>query len=124
MTSSILCNLSDANALIIQARDEWLDEVFINLGVPDEVKAHVENVQAYRMEMYALGIEADLKANGEINVYKKRWHTGETEEQSGWLDASDQDLVAQWKTPERIRRVEGKSVYYEIKLNEWSIKKR
>ena len=116
----ILCNLSDANNIILEARSEWINNVFDILNIPDEV-FNVNDIRSYRMNMEELGIEVILDSNGEVNVYRKVWHDDGFN--AGWLPVTDKDLVAQWKTPERIMRTDdGKNVYYEIHLKSWSIK--
>ncbi|KKL28686.1 hypothetical protein LCGC14_2372650 [marine sediment metagenome] len=120
MTEIILCNLSDANKIINEERLYWVNEVLDALSVPEETY-DVSTIDEYRANMDELGIEVELRTSGDVDVYKKEWHEGETEESSGWLPPTKEHLVAQWREPTRIRKVEGKDVYYELHLNEWSI---
>lgn len=120
MAKVILCNLSDANNVVNEERMYWIFEVLEDLGVPDSV-FEATDIRDFRYDMEELGIEVDLCSNGDVNVYKKHWFEGPTEETSGWLPPTDIHLVAQWKEPKYIRKKEGKEVYYEIHLNEWSI---
>lgn len=120
----ILCNLSDANETIKEARDEWIIEVLLALGVPEEtIELGFDDIgrDDFIYEMNEIGISVELYSNGEVDVYKKVWINGPTEESSGWLPPTKQHLVAQWKIPERIRKIEGNEVYYELHLREWSI---
>ena len=120
----ILCNLSDANETIEEARDEWIIDVLLALDVPEEtVELGFDDVgrDDYIYEMDNLGILIELYSNGEVDVYKKVWFNGKTEEASGWLPPTKQHLVAQWKTPEKVRRIDGDEVYYELHLKEWSV---
>ena len=124
VAETILCNLSDAIETIEEARDEWIIEVLLSLGVPeDTVELGFDDVgrDDYIYKMNELGISIELYSTGEVDVYKKVWITGSTEESSGWLPPTKQHIVAQWKTPERIRRVNGDEVYYELHLREWSV---
>lgn len=120
MANVILCNLSDAQEVIKEERLYWINEVLDALGVPDEV-FEASDISDFRYEMEGLGIEVELHSNGNVDVYKKQWHTGPTEETSGWLPATKDHLVAQWKEPTYVRRKEGREVYYELHINEWSI---
>jgi hypothetical protein len=126
VAETILCNLSDANETIAETRDEWIIEVLLALGVPeDTIELGFDDVgrDDYIYEMNELGISVELYSTGEVDVYKKVWITGKTEESSGWLPPTKQHIVAQWKNPERVRRVDGNEVYYELHLREWSTKK-
>lgn len=118
MADIILCNLSDANEIINEARLDWINDVFDTLQIPEDV-FNVADIREYRLNMNDLGIEVLLHANGDVDVYKKIWH--ETRYNAGWLPVSEEQLVAQWKTPKRTMRVQGKNLYYEIQLNEWAI---
>ena len=120
MSDMILCNLSDANKVIEEARNEWIKDVLDSLGVSEEI-LQLTDIRQFRHEVAnGLGIEVELKANGEVDVYKKRWNDSYLEELQGWLPTKKEHLVAQWKEPKRVRRVENKDVYYEIHLNEWT----
>jgi len=121
MGDVILCNLSDANDVIAEARLYWTYEILSALNVPDEILFELKDINDYRYEMEGLGIEVILKDNEEVDIYKKEWHEGPTEETSGWLEPMEEHLVAQWKKPHRVRKVEGKDVYYEIHINAWSM---
>lgn len=120
MSNIILCNISDTTKTIAEERLYWISEVLDALGVPDDV-FDATDIREYRYDMEELGIEVELHSSGNVNVYKKKWHDGQTEEQSGWLPAAEEYLVAQWKEPTYIRKVEGRDAYYEVHLNEWSI---
>jgi len=117
--------MSDAAEIIEEARNEWIIETLMALNIPEEIIElgydDGSGRDDYIYEMNELGITVELYSNGEVNVYKKVWITGATEEQCGWLPPKKQHIVAQWKTPEKIRRVEGNEVYYEIRLREWSV---
>jgi len=120
MSNVILCNISDAQQVIDEERLYWVSDVLDALNVPDEV-FDATDIRDYRYDMEQLGIEVELHSNGDVDVYKKQWHEGPTEDSSGWIPPTEDHLIAQWKEPTRIRRIEGKDVYYEIHLNEWSI---
>lgn len=120
----ILCNLSDANKITKEVRDGWVIEVLLALGVSEEiVELGFDDIgrDDYIYAMNELGISVELYSNGEVDIYKKVWIEGETEESSGWLTPTKQHMVAQWKNPERVRRIKGNEVYYELHLEEWSI---
>jgi hypothetical protein len=120
MSTTILCNLSDAQKVIDEERLYWISEILEALGVSDEL-FDATDIRDFRYGMEDIGIEVELHSNGNVDVYKKQWHEGLTEERSDWLPATEEHLVAQWKEPTYIRKVEGKNVHYELHLNEWSI---
>lgn len=120
MSGVILCNLSDIRQLINEERQYWLFDLLDALGVPDEVY-DAGSIDEYRESMDELGIEIILKTSGDVDVYKKQWYEEDNEENCGWLPVTKDHLVGQWKEPKRIRKVDGKEVYYEVHLNEWSI---
>jgi hypothetical protein len=75
--------------------------------------------------MNKYGLEIELFTNGNVDVYKKTWHESNKSDGSGWLPATNSNLIAQWKEPDYIKIIDQKSVYYEIRLNEWSaVRKR
>ena len=120
MGDVILCNISDANNVIEEARFDWIHSVLSNLNVSEEI-FDVKDIREFRHELSNnLGIEVELKSNGEVDIYKKQWNNHSLEELQGWLPVKKEHLIAQWKEPKRIRKVEGKDVHYEIHLNEWS----
>lgn len=127
MTETILCELSDASEVTEEARDEWIIDVLLSLGVSEELielgYSSGDDYDEFRYSMNELGIDIELLSNGEVNVYKKVWVDGPTEESSGWLPPAQEHLVAQWKNPERVKRISqnGDEVYYELHLREWSI---
>ena len=125
VTETVLCNLSDANDTIKEVRDEWIIEVLLALNIPEDIiELGFEEAQEredYTYEMNELGISVELHSNGEVDVYKKVWINGETEENSGWLPPTQQHLVAQWKIPEKVRKLNGSEVHYELRLREWSV---
>lgn len=120
MANIILCNISDHVQVVEEARLDWTLGVLEALGVPDKV-FDASYIRDFRYDMEEFGIEVELCTNGNVNIYKKVWHEGNTEQMSGWLPVKEEHLVAQWKEPKFIRKIEGKEVYYEVHLNEWSI---
>lgn len=120
MSDVILCNLSDSRKSIEEERLYWISDVLDALGVPDEV-FDATDIRDFRYDMEGFGIEIELCTDGCVNVYKKQWHEGRTEKDSDWLPATEDHLVAQWKEPTYIKKVEGNEVYYELHINEWSI---
>lgn len=122
MGAIILCNLSDANQIISETKEAWVNEILLGLGVGEEVIEEAsKNIRRFRYYMEDLGIEVDHKSNGEIDIFKKKWHEDPNPEKCGWLPTKKEHLVAQWKEPTKIRKVEGKDVFYEIHLNNWSM---
>lgn len=118
MSEIILCDLSDANEVIDDARSDWINDVFDVLNIPDDV-FDATDIRDYRMNMEDLGIEVILYSNGEVNVFRKVWHDDGFN--AGWLPATDKHIIAQWKTPERVLKNDGKDVYYEIHVDAWSV---
>lgn len=121
MSDIILCNISDALETINEARLYWAYKTLSAMNVPDEVLFEITDVNEYKYQMEGLGIEIDIINNEEINIYKKEWYEGPTEESSGWLSPTKEHLVAQWKKPTKIMKVEGKETHYEVHLNAWSM---
>ena len=119
VADTILCNRSDANEIIAEARDEWIISVLIDLGVPENVieegfdDESVVAREEYINSMNDLGLAIELYSNGEVDIFKRVWYTDERDEKQ---------IIAQWKTPERILKVDGRDLYYEIHLNKWSTK--
>lgn len=118
MSNIILCNISDALDIISEERLYWINDVLDALGVPEETY-NVSNIDKYRENMDALGIDVVLSSSGEVKVYKLQWADDGINQ--GWLPRTDDYLVAHWKEPTRVKRIDGKELYYEIHLNEWSI---
>ena len=117
----VLCNISDAHDVILEERHEWIHDVLIGLGLPEETIAQSGDIDTYRYLMGEEGIEVEMTSNGDVNIYKMRWHNGPTEFTSDWLPPDEDSLVGQWKEPTYVRKIAGKEVYYELHLNEWSI---
>lgn len=122
MAKTILCDLSDARKIVEEEKLYWAFKVLENLGVTDEVY-DVDNIDDFRYNMDELGIEVEYVTDGTVNIYKKHWFDGGNDSMSGWLPAKKEHLVAQWKEPTYVKRVDrvNRSAYYEIYLNEWSI---
>jgi hypothetical protein len=120
MSDVILCDISDANDLIKEARLDWTNLILFNLGVPEDIIL-TQDVKLLRHEISNnYGIEVDLLSNGTVNIYKKQWNDSKIEELQGWLPLKKEHMVAQWKEPKRIKKIENKKIYYEIHINEWS----
>jgi len=122
MANVILCNISDAPKVIKEERHIWVRDVLMGLGISEEVlDSSSKDVDEYRYLMGEEGVEVEMNSNGDVNIYKMRWHEGSTESTSDWLPPSEEHLVGQWKEPTYIKKIEGKDVFYELHLNEWSI---
>jgi len=120
MEKVILCNISDAKEIEDESRMYWTYEVLQNLGIEDGILFETTDINDYRNAMYELGIDVILTTGGNVSIYKLSWF-GE-EESGGWLPAKEENLIAQWKSPKRIKKIDtDRSVYYEIHLNCWSI---
>ena len=119
MSNIILCNISDAKKTIDEERLHWVLAVLEAMGVPDKV-FEATDIRDFRYDMETLGIEVELHSEGNVNIYKKQWLEGPTEELSDWLPVTEEHLVAQWKKPTYVKKVEGKDAHYEIHLDEWS----
>lgn len=121
MEDTILCNLSDANDLIEEAKIQWIREVLESLNVSEET-IEEDDVVKFRSDMEEYGIEVVTYSDGIINIYKKAWF--DDGHNQGWLPVEQKNLVAQWKIPEKIKHVEDGSVYYEIQLKAWNVFER
>jgi len=120
MSDIILCNISDCKKVVDEARLDWTINILYYLGVPEEFLDFKNDIREFRNNMDKLGIEVDVIGGELVNIYKKRQYEDEYGN-SGWLPSKEQDLVAQWKEPVYIRKIENKKIYYEIHTNEWSI---
>jgi len=128
VADKILCDLSDANDVISEAREEWIIEVLMALGVDEDIiemgfSSEGSDYDTYLHEMDQLGIDVDINSSGNVLVYKKVWLDGGDDELSGWLPVKKQHIVAQWSEPKRTRRIDGKNMYYEIRPVEWHVKR-
>lgn len=121
MSDVLLCNTGDANKIVIEARSEWIDSVLSDLGISiGEIDK--QNISALRGELMQHGILVDYNiATEEVNIYKCSWHSDQFQE--GWLPPETKNIIAQWKRPSYIKKIEGRDIYYEIHLNKWSFKK-
>jgi len=122
MDNVVLCNLSDAPQVIKEEKHLWIRNVLMGLGLSEEMLDNSsKDVDKYRHLMGEEGIEIETNSNGDVNIYKMQWHEGTTESTSDWLPPVKEHLVGQWKEPTYIKKIDGKDVYYELHLNEWSI---
>ena len=122
MGAIILCNISDSEQVISEAKELWTIEILLKFGIKEEIlELSRKDVQKFRYYMEDMGVEVDIKMNGEVDIYKKKWHEDPNPENCGWLPAKKEHMIAQWKEPKKIRKVEGKEVFYEIHLDNWSM---
>jgi hypothetical protein len=122
MGQVVLCNISDANQVIKDLRINWVYDALESLGIPPEIR-ELQDVFELRSVLGGLGIYVEYRSAGEeIDVYKREWHG--TEETGSWMPPKEKHLVAQWKRPQYVRKVEGNDVYYELHLDEWCIANR
>lgn len=120
MADVILCNISDANKVVEEEKNFWIQDVLLGLGVSEDTIASAEDIDEYLYLMNQLGIEVEYKTTGEVLIYKKAMHRGPDGEEVDWLNPSEENLIAHWKSPTFVRKVEGRDVYYEVHLNKWS----
>lgn len=119
MSDILLCDLSDAPKILADRRKEWVCSILSALGL-EENKIQIEDLFELRNYLNQFGIHVALKSAGEeVDIYKREW-LGD-EKTGGWLPLNDKYLVAQWKRPKYVRRIDGNSLYYELHLNEWSL---
>lgn len=119
MSEVILCNISDANKILQEKRKEWVYNILELLEIPSEI-TNCPNVFRFRGGLGQYGLYIETKSGGEeIDVYKREWRGDQ--ETGDWLPLASKYLIAQWKRPKYIRRVEGEDIYYELHLNEWSM---
>ena len=120
MASIVLCNISDVVSVIAEEKTKWVHSILEALGVQEDT-FKLTNIDEYRNKMEDMGIEVIYYTGGNINIYKKVWHEAKTQEGSGWLPPTDENLVAQWREPEYVKKIEGNEAYYEVHTKEWSI---
>ena len=99
----VLCNRGDERKVIEDLRQDWVQDVLVAIGVPEQIfEDKMDNNDA-----------RDLLISMEIEVWKKH---------DGTIDILRQSkLVAQWKKPKITMIKEDKEFYYEIKTNEWAL---
>lgn len=118
MAETILCNLSDANTITEELKLEWMTKVLISLNISQEIiDLSSSNINMFRAKMNEFGIEVITSTDGTVDVFKKKW-LKDIEE---WLPATSKHLVAKWKAPTRVKRIDSKGYYYELHLNVWSV---
>lgn len=118
MSDIILCNVSDRFEILKEKRTEWVYKVLDGLNLPEDIEKY-NNYTEFRNILNIHGIFIENKSGGEeIDIYKLKWSD---DDGGGWLPLNDKYLIAQWKKPKYIKRIEGKDVYYELHINEWSM---
>jgi hypothetical protein len=119
MSDILLCDISDANQILQNKRKEWVYNILEVLEIPEEIINCADTGQL-RGGLNQFGIHIETLSGGEeINIYRQEWYGDQ--DAGGWLPPKPKHLIAQWKRPKYIRKVEGKNVYYELHLNEWSM---
>lgn len=127
----ILCKRSDIGDAIREAKEEWIIEVLLALGVDESVielgfSEDGGDFEKFIYEMNKIGVDIILYQNGEVNVYKKTWvnqpvsYGGDVYD-GDWAPPTEKNLVAQWKIPKKTKIKTGNSEYYEICPVEWHI---
>lgn len=120
MSDTILCNISDAVQIVKEERDIWTIDVLLSLGIPEEIIESSNDIDEYIYQLDKFGVEVEYKTSGEVLVYKKAMYRNQDGEEIDWLNPTSDHLIAHWKPPTYIKKVEGNNVFYEIQLNEWS----
>jgi hypothetical protein len=119
MSEVILCNISDANQILQEKCKEWVYNILELLKIPHEI-IYCQNISMFRGGLSECGLHIETRLCGEeVDIYKLEWYDDGKKE--GWLPIDKKYLIAQWKRPKYIRRVDGDDVYYELHLNEWSM---
>lgn len=116
MSNIVLCNLSDVNSTIEEVRDEWIVDVLTGIGVSEE-DFNLPYDQ-YCDALSELGLVVRKSTGGTVSVYKLSWH--EEDHCQGFLNPTKNNLIAQWKNPKRVKRIENNDVYYELHFDCWS----
>lgn len=120
MSDVILCNISDANDIIAEERNFWIQDVLISLGISEDVIMSADDIDEYLHAMNEFGIEVELKTSGVVIIYKKTMHIDNNGDAVDWLNPTEENIVGKWSLPTFVRKVEGTDVFYEISLNKWS----
>ena len=124
MTYTVKCYLKDHVKILEEEKTIWITEILLRLGVPQNIiDLAGSDLPEFCNKMDDYGIEIDHYTSGEINVYKK----AKKKDSSGswyWLPPTQNNLIAQWKTPKFIKHREKEEVYYEIIIDEWSVNAR
>jgi hypothetical protein len=119
MSDVLLCDISDANQILQDQRKAWVLNILELLEIPEEI-INCHNIDQLRGGLNHFGIHIETLSGGEeINIYRREWYGDQNS--GGWLPPEPKHLIAQWKRPKYIRKVEGEDVYYELHLNEWSM---
>ena len=118
MAEIVLCNLSDANNITEELKLEWTKKVLISLNISQEtLNLSNSDINAFRAKMNEVGIEVITCTSGTVEVFKKKW----LKDLEEWLPPTNKHLVAKWKPPTRVKRIDKKGYYYELHLNTWSV---
>lgn len=97
----VLADRGDEINVIEEEREEWVNNVLIALGVPQEILTY--NKDIIKTHLLSLQIEIWQNEKGAIDIYK------------------DDKIIAQWKEPKLNLIKEPKSMYYEIQINAWAL---
>lgn len=123
MGKIIMCNIEDLKKTFLEERREWIFEVLISIGIDEETIAlYKTNPREFRARMDDIGVEIITHSNLDVDVYKLEFYENEETGENGWLPEDEKYLVAQWKEPTIIRKKDEYGSFYEIELNEWSLK--
>jgi len=103
MSNIILANRGDEQKIIAEEKEEWIYQVLVALGVPEDFLVDSNNEQVVDY-LNTLLIEV-FDNLGEESV--EIWKNGK--------------VVAKWSIPKLILKKEKDEYYYEIHTNEWAL---
>ena len=102
MSSIVLANKGSEQKIIEEEKAEWVFQVLLGLGVPEEILVELSYEEIINY-LDSIGIEI-FNSVEEVEIIR------------------EDKIVAQWKSPKLILIKEGpKKYYYEIHLNEWAL---
>ena len=106
MKLKILTDRYGHNNDILQLQNEWLDDLFLYLGMDVEIFSQLEDNGKKVEYLYDFGIE--------IIKYTSI---------DGLQVFFDGDMVGEWGGPEYVMKIdENNEYYYEITIDQWTIK--
>ena len=104
MSKVILADIEDYQKIIAEEKEEWIYQVLVALGIPEELIVDSSNeevldyITANNIEIF------DHVAEESVEILREG------------------KVVAEWKAPKLVRKIDDKGThYYEVSINEWAL---
>ncbi len=103
MSDIVLADKGDEQKIIAEEKEEWIYQVLMALGVPEEILIELNNNDIVG---YLTSVEIEIFSNYDDTIDILR----------------EGKIVAQWKQPKLVLIKEGfNKYYYKIHINEWAL---